>query len=69
MTTPLIRTSYSPATSRYGSHMGACQHFPAMAEAWFSGLRDEAVIVVDAGLEPSQMIEKAVAILRHRLQP
>lgn len=62
----MIRSKFSPATSRYGSHMGTCYHYPAMAEAWFEGLRDEAVCVQELDLEPAQMIEKAVAILRRR---
>lgn len=64
----MIRTRFEPSTSRYGAHMGTCEHFPAYAEAWFDGLRGEAVVVQEPDLEPSQMVEKAVAILRQRKQ-
>jgi hypothetical protein len=62
----MIRTSYSPATYQYAHHMGSGEHIPAMAAAWFDGLQHEAVIVTDASLEPRQMVERAVAILRQR---
>ena len=50
----MIRTKFTEATSRYGAHMGSCRHFPAMAEAWFDGLRDEAVVIQEPGVEPGR---------------
>jgi hypothetical protein len=62
-----IRTAFSPATSRYIS-TGECQHLPSLAEAWIAGRRDESVEISEPDMEPAQMIEKAVAILRRRLR-
>lgn len=61
----MVRTSYEPPTSRYGSHMGTCYHYPARASAWIAGgHRVEITAEEYPNLDEGQLVEKAVAILR-----
>lgn len=63
-----IDTRYYPATSQYGSHMGTCHHFPAMAEARSSGgSRVEITAEQYPDLEPAQLVAKARAILLQQI--
>lgn len=63
----MLRTKYTPATSQYGSHMGTCHHYPAVAEAWEDGKPGRVVITSDeCGLHDGDLIEKAVALYRNR---
>jgi len=64
----MIRTKLTPATSRYGAHMGTCQHFPAYAEAWQDGKTGRVEITSEQypGLDDGQLVEKAVAMFRAR---
>ncbi len=67
MRRPAIKTKFTERTSRYGSHMGTCHHFPDYAEAWFDGRRETGVEITSdmyPSLEPHQLAEKAVAMLR-----
>ena len=67
MRSPIIKTKFTERTSRYGSHMGTCLDFPHYAEAWFEGRRDTGVEITSdmyPTLEPYQLTEKAVALLR-----
>lgn len=62
-----IETRLTPATSQYGAHMGTCQHFPEMAEAWERGKPGRVEITSEQfGLTGSALVEKAVALLRAR---
>lgn len=64
----MIRTILTPATSRYGSHMGTCEHFPTYAEAWEDGKqgRVEITSLQYPNLTDAQLVEKAVAMFRAR---
>lgn len=68
MSNHMVRTSYKPATSAYGSHMGTCYHFPAYARAW----TDRSAVEINSSQYPSldahALIEKAVAILRRQIK-
>jgi hypothetical protein len=61
----MIKSKFEPATSRYDSHMGTCNHCPAVATAWITGgARVEITAAQYPNLEPSALVEKAVAMLR-----
>lgn len=68
-----IFSSYKPATSSYGAHMGICNHFPAIARAYIQrNGKTTAELEISAeqypNLEPNQLTEKAIAILRTIIQ-
>ncbi len=67
MSRPAIKSKFTERTSRYGAHLGTCHYFPDYAEAWFDGRRDTGVEITSdmyPTLEPYQLQEKAVAMLR-----
>lgn len=64
----MITSGYKEATSRYGSHMGTCEHFPAYAWAQEKGKLGRVEVTGDMypGLDGAALQEKAIAILRNR---
>ena len=65
-----IRTRAVLPTSRYGAHMGTCQHFPGYVEAWVETCKDDPVYIELADeMTLVEATNKAVAILRRRLTP
>lgn len=67
----MIAVKVQPRTSQYGSHMGTCYHYPAIAEAWDTRFPNSRVFVTSdehPGLSDDALGEKAIAILRHRFR-